>query len=128
MRLCRSRDGYAVSVSDGLPATGRQPSVDLLFESVAREACPDVIAIVLSGMGRDGANGILEVRRSGGLTIAQDEATSIAFGMPRDAIETGAIEYVMPLARIPDALAASLQLLAVGSAAGPISGGAGRRV
>jgi two-component system chemotaxis response regulator CheB len=82
-----------------------RPSVDVLFESVAREYGPTAAACLLTGMGRDGAAGLLEVRRSGGFTIAQDEATSIVYGMPREAVLLGAAEAVLPLNEIGPTLA-----------------------
>jgi two-component system chemotaxis response regulator CheB len=86
-----------------------RPSVDTLFESVAREHGAGVVAALLTGMGRDGAAGLLEVRRAGGFTIGQDEASSVVYGMPREAMLLGAVERELPLARIGpvlDALAA----------------------
>lgn len=83
-----------------------RPSVDVLFESVAREYGSAAVACLLTGMGRDGAAGLLQVRRAGGLTIAQDEATSVVYGMPREAIMLGAAESVLPLGEIGPALAA----------------------
>jgi two-component system chemotaxis response regulator CheB len=82
-----------------------RPSVDVLFESVAREYGAGVVACLLTGMGRDGAAGMLEVKRAGGLTIAQDEATSIVYGMPREAVLLGAVQRVLPLAEIGRAVA-----------------------
>ncbi|MBM3777025.1 MAG: chemotaxis-specific protein-glutamate methyltransferase CheB [Acidimicrobiia bacterium] len=82
-----------------------RPSVDALFESVAREYGAGGAACLLTGMGRDGASGMLEVRRAGGVTIAQDEATSVVFGMPREAIRIGAAEQVLPIDRIGAAIA-----------------------
>jgi len=81
-----------------------RPSVDTLFESVAREYGPSGIACLLTGMGRDGAAGLLEVRRAGGFTIAQDEGTSVIYGMPHEAVNLGAVEQELPLARIGPAL------------------------
>jgi two-component system, chemotaxis family, protein-glutamate methylesterase/glutaminase len=81
-----------------------RPSVDTLFESVAREYGPLAIACLLTGMGRDGAAGLLEVRRAGGLTIAQDEGTSIVYGMPREAVILGGVERELPLDQIGPAL------------------------
>jgi two-component system chemotaxis response regulator CheB len=78
--------------------------VDVLFESLAREVGSRAIACLLTGMGRDGADGLLAVRRAGGATIAQDEATSVVFGMPREAIALGAAERVLPVGRIAAAL------------------------
>jgi len=83
-----------------------RPSVDVLFESMAREYGPGTAACLLTGMGRDGAVGLLEVRRAGGLTIAQDEATSVVYGMPREAVRLGAAGQVLPLDRIGPTLAA----------------------
>ena len=83
-----------------------RPSVDVLFESLAREACPGVLACLLTGMGRDGAEGLLAIRRAGGTTLAQDEASSVVFGMPGEAIRIGAAERVIPLSRVCEALGA----------------------
>jgi two-component system, chemotaxis family, protein-glutamate methylesterase/glutaminase len=83
-----------------------RPSVDTLFESAATEYGPSAIACLLTGMGRDGAAGLLEVRRAGGLTIAQDEATSIVYGMPREAAILGGVERELPLTQIGPALSA----------------------
>lgn len=83
-----------------------RPSVDVLFESIAREYGPTAAACLLTGMGRDGAAGLLEIRRVGGLTIAQDEATSIVYGMPREAVILGAAERILPLGEIGPMLAA----------------------
>jgi two-component system chemotaxis response regulator CheB len=83
-----------------------RPSVDVLFESVARELGDRSSACLLTGMGRDGAAGLLEVRRAGGTTIAQDEATSVVFGMPQEAIRLGAAASVLPLGAIAPALLA----------------------
>jgi two-component system chemotaxis response regulator CheB len=80
--------------------------VDVLFESIAREYGPTAVACLLTGMGRDGAAGLLDVRRAGGFTIAQDEATSIVYGMPREAVILGAAESILPLGEIGPALAA----------------------
>ena len=84
-----------------------KPSVDVLFESVAREYGNRGIACLLTGMGRDGATGLLDIRRSGGMTIAQDEATSVVYGMPREAFLLGAAESVLPLDQVAPALIAA---------------------
>jgi len=81
-----------------------RPSIDVLFESVAQEFAAASAAVLLTGMGRDGAAGLLAVRRAGGLTIAQDEATSVVYGMPREAAILGAAERVLPLGEIGPAL------------------------
>jgi two-component system chemotaxis response regulator CheB len=77
-----------------------RPSVDVLFESLAKETASRTIACLLSGMGRDGALGLLAIKEGGGITIAQDEATSVVFGMPREAVKLGAAEHVRPIADI----------------------------
>ncbi|MEZ0243873.1 MAG: chemotaxis-specific protein-glutamate methyltransferase CheB [Sphingomonas sp.] len=83
-----------------------RPSVDVLFESVAREFRNCSAAALLTGMGRDGASGLLDIRRAGGFTIAQDEASSVVYGMPREAAIIGAAERILPLPEIGPALAA----------------------
>jgi len=84
-----------------------KPSVDVLFESVARDYGNRSIACLLTGMGRDGAAGLLAIRRCGGMTIAQDEATSVVYGMPREAFLLGAAESVLPLDQVAPALMAA---------------------
>jgi two-component system chemotaxis response regulator CheB len=81
-----------------------RPSVDVLFESVAREYGPAAAAVLLTGMGKDGAAGLLDIRRAGGLTIAQDEASSVIYGMPREAVLLGAAMRILPLGEIGPAL------------------------
>jgi two-component system chemotaxis response regulator CheB len=81
-----------------------RPSVDVLFESIARESGAATVAALLTGMGRDGAAGLLAIRRAGGATIAQDEATSVVYGMPREALLLGAAEQVLPIGGIGPAI------------------------
>jgi two-component system chemotaxis response regulator CheB len=88
------------------PRHSCRPSVDLLFESLAREYGAGAIATLLTGMGQDGAAGLLDIRRRGGLTIGQDEASSVVYGMPREAMRLGAVERELPLAEIGPALCA----------------------
>jgi two-component system chemotaxis response regulator CheB len=83
-----------------------RPSVDVLFESLAKELGRDTAACLLTGMGKDGAAGLLALRHAGALTIAQDEASSVIFGMPREAIQMGAVDRILALDQIPMALAA----------------------
>jgi two-component system chemotaxis response regulator CheB len=86
------------------PRHSCRPSVDVLFESLARDLGGATAACLLTGMGRDGAAGLLEIRRSGGITLAQDEASSIVYGMPREAVLLGAAERILPLSQIGAAL------------------------
>ena len=101
--LVRSGAHYAVEVVDGPLVSRHRPSVDVLFRSVARAAGPNAVGVILTGMGDDGADGLLEMRRAGAATIAQDEATCVVFGMPKEAIDRGAVDEVVPLSRIPAA-------------------------
>ncbi|MDB5098040.1 MAG: response regulator receiver modulated CheB methylesterase, partial [Cyanobacteria bacterium RYN_339] len=93
-------------LTDGPERHSCRPSVDVLFESVARELGPRAVACLLTGMGRDGAAGMLAIKDAGGLTIAQDEATSVVYGMPREAVLLGAAMRVLPLDAIGPALLA----------------------
>jgi two-component system chemotaxis response regulator CheB len=86
-----------------------RPSVDVLFESVAIACGATAAACLLTGMGHDGAHGLLMIRQAGGFTIAQDEASSVVYGMPREAVLLNAAESVLPLAEIGPALAALAQ-------------------
>jgi len=83
-----------------------RPAVDVLFKSLAVELGDECVGCILTGMGRDGAEGLLAIREAGGSTIAQDEATSVVFGMPREAILLGAAEQILPLDRIAPTLTA----------------------
>jgi two-component system, chemotaxis family, protein-glutamate methylesterase/glutaminase len=100
----RSGTGFKVELIDGPPVNRHKPSVDVLFRSVAQAAGPHGAGAILTGMGDDGAMGLLEMREAGSLTIAQDQATSTVFGMPREAIRRGAARIVLPLDRIASAL------------------------
>ncbi|HEY6005057.1 MAG TPA: CheB methylesterase domain-containing protein, partial [Anaeromyxobacter sp.] len=95
---------YCVDVEDGPPVSLHRPSVDVLFRSAARSAGANAVGVLLTGMGDDGADGLLALREAGGHTIAQDESTCVVFGMPREAIARGAARDVLPLPRIPHAV------------------------
>jgi two-component system, chemotaxis family, protein-glutamate methylesterase/glutaminase len=99
-------DGYRVEVKDGPLVCYQRPAVDVLFHSVAVAAGSRAAGALLTGMGSDGAQGLLAMRKAGARTIAQDEATSVVFGMPKEAIKLGAAEQVLALPRIPGALLA----------------------
>lgn len=104
VRLKGRRGQYAVEVRDGPLVSRHRPSVDVLFRSVARTAGGDAVGVVLTGMGDDGAEGLLEMKRVGASTLAQDEATSVVFGMPREAIARGAVDEVLPLPGLAPAI------------------------
>lgn len=91
---------YCVSVREGPLVSRHRPSVDVLFRSAARAAGSNAVGILMTGMGDDGARGLLEMRQAGARTFAQDEATSVVFGMPREAIARGGAERVIPLNQI----------------------------
>ncbi len=96
------------NLREGPPISGHVPSVDALFRSVVPLA-PQVVGVILTGMGQDGAAGLLDLRRGGGVTLGQDEATSVVYGMPRAAWEIGAVQMRLPLQRIgPELLKAAL--------------------
>ena len=100
MVLRRSSDGYRVQVKTGPRVCYQRPSVDVLFSSVAESAGSRAVGALLTGMGSDGAQGLLRMKQAGARTIAQDEASCVVFGMPREAIRLGAADRVMPLSRV----------------------------
>jgi len=95
--LKRSGARYHVSVRDGPRVNRHRPSVDVMFRSVAQAAGRNAVGVILTGMGGDGAQGLLEMRKAGAHTLAQDEASCVVFGMPKVAIELGAAEHVVGL-------------------------------
>ena len=88
------------------PVNGHRPSVDVLFDSVAKAAGADAVGVILTGMGRDGAHGLLEMRHAGATTIGQNEATCVVYGMPKSAMAAGAVERELPLTQIASAILA----------------------
>jgi two-component system chemotaxis response regulator CheB len=91
---------YFTELCASAPVNRHRPSVDVLFRSAARRAGDNAVGIILTGMGRDGAAGLLELKRAGALTIAQDEASCVVFGMPKEAIAMGAVDDIVPLTEI----------------------------
>ena len=100
MLLKRSGARYLVEVKDGPRVNRHRPSVDVMFRSVARSAGRNAVGVILTGMGGDGARGLMEMRTAGAHTIAQNRETCVVFGMPKVAIDAGAVEQVLPLDRI----------------------------
>ncbi|HVI90159.1 MAG TPA: chemotaxis response regulator protein-glutamate methylesterase [Dongiaceae bacterium] len=97
MLLQRSGAQYYVSIKDGPLVSRHRPSVDVLFRSAAKYAAGNAVGVIMTGMGDDGAHGMREMKDAGAYTIAQDEATSVVFGMPKEAIARGAVDKIIPL-------------------------------
>lgn len=102
MILQRSGGNYIVRIKDGPPVHHQRPAVDILFETVAQNAGRNAVGVILTGMGADGAKGLLDIRNSGGHTIAQDEKSCLVFGMPKEAIKLGAAQEIVPLQLVPE--------------------------
>jgi len=104
LHIVRNGANYHVALVSGPPRDHHRPSVDIMFDSCARAAGSNATGVILTGMGADGAQGLLAMRRAGATTIAQDENTCIVFGMPKEAIACGAAEQIVPLDHIAAAL------------------------
>ena len=102
MRIAREGNAYKVVLGSDPPVQRHRPSVDVLFSSCAQVAGARAIGIIMTGMGHDGARGLLSMRHAGARTLAQDEATSAVFGMPRAAISLEAAEQIVPLERLAE--------------------------
>ena len=102
MRVVKVNGGYQVECRKGPRVNGHCPSVDVLFDSVAKSVGKDAVGIILTGMGGDGAKGLLAMRKAGARTIGQDESTCIVYGMPKVAYDLGAVEYQMKLSDIAE--------------------------
>jgi len=100
--LKRNGANYSVRLNDGPLVNRHRPSVDVLFRSVAQWSGKNSVGVIMTGMGDDGAKGLLEMKESGAKTIAQDEASCVVFGMPKEAIKLGGVDYVLPLSEISD--------------------------
>jgi two-component system chemotaxis response regulator CheB len=108
MVLQRSGASYRVDVRDGPPVHHQRPAVDVLFDAVARHAGANAVGVILTGMGADGARGLLAMREAGATTLAQDEASSVVWGMPKAAVELGAADEIVSLADMPRAILEAL--------------------
>jgi two-component system chemotaxis response regulator CheB len=110
LRVVRGGAGFRVALDHGPKVAGFRPSVDVLFQSVAATHGAKCVALVMTGMGCDGAEGIKVLKLAGARTFAQDQASSIVYGMPKAAAETGCVDSVVSLAEIPDALVRALAI------------------
>lgn len=104
MALVRSGARYSVRVTQDPPVNRHRPSVDVLFDSVAQYAGANAVGVILTGMGGDGAKGMLAMKQAGAYTIAQDEASCVVFGMPKEAIKLGGVDKIFPLGEIAGAV------------------------
>ncbi|GID32426.1 protein-glutamate methylesterase/protein-glutamine glutaminase [Paractinoplanes brasiliensis] len=104
LEVVRMDTGFRVRVFDGPPVNRHRPSVDVLFRSVAKAVGPGALGVIMTGMGDDGARGLLEMRRAGAYTVAQDEATCVVHGMPREAVALGAVDRESSLALIAEVI------------------------
>jgi two-component system chemotaxis response regulator CheB len=108
MLLQQSGARYLVRVKTGPAVNHHRPSVDVLFQSVSRSAGSSAVGVLLTGMGTDGAKGLLAMHEKGAYTLAQDEETCVVFGMPREAVKLGAVDDVIPIQHIPRAIVSFL--------------------
>jgi two-component system chemotaxis response regulator CheB len=104
MLINRRDEEFVVQIIDGPLVSRHRPSVDVLFRSVAISVGAKAVGVIMTGMGDDGAEGLCEMKKAGAATIAQDEASCVVFGMPKEAISRGAVDVVMPLEQIARAV------------------------
>lgn len=107
MKLARSGANYVVKLDESEPVNRHRPSVDVLFNSAAQVAGKNAVGVILTGMGKDGALGLMAMKQAGAITFAQDEASCIVFGMPREALLIGAADNAVPLSEISERILAS---------------------
>jgi len=110
----RSGANYVAEVFDAEPVNRHKPSVEVLFQSIAKNVGPNAIGVMLTGMGKDGAHAMLEMRQAGAYNFAQDEASCVVFGMPKEAIAVGAVDEILPLLQIGKAVIERMKI------AGPV--------
>ena len=111
MTLVRSGARYNVRLNQDPPVNRHRPSVDVMFHSVAQYAGSNSLGVILTGMGGDGAAGMLEMKKTGAYNFAQDEASCVVFGMPKEAIKLGGVDKILPLEQIPAAILAHVRAL-----------------
>jgi two-component system chemotaxis response regulator CheB len=110
LRVRRRGPEYVAELCRSAPVNRHRPSVDVLFRSAAASAGEKVLAVILTGMGKDGAAGMLELRRAGAHTYAQDESSCVVYGMPKEAVALGGVDEVLPLDGIAGAVLARIAL------------------
>jgi two-component system chemotaxis response regulator CheB len=108
MKLAKSGANYVIELDDGAPVNRHRPSVEVLFNSVAALAGQNALGVMLTGMGKDGAAAMMEMKRAGSFNVAQDEASCVVFGMPKEAIACGGVDEVLPVTRIAERLQSRL--------------------
>jgi two-component system chemotaxis response regulator CheB len=111
MRVRKSAGGYVLELSQDEPVNRHRPAADVLFQSMAEQLGKRALGMILTGMGKDGAQGLLAMRQAGAWNIGQDQASCVVYGMPREAANVGALDAVAPLAQIPRELLARLKQL-----------------
>lgn len=111
MELRRSGARYYVTLNQEPPVNRHRPAVDPMFQSVAKYAGANSVGVILTGMGNDGAAGMLDMKKAGAFNLAQDEASCVVFGMPKEAIKAGGVDKILPLNDIPSAILAHLNIL-----------------
>jgi two-component system chemotaxis response regulator CheB len=107
MKLARSGANYVVNLECSDPVNRHRPSVDVLFHSAALQAGKNAVGVILTGMGKDGAQGLLAMHQAGAVTFAQDEASCVVFGMPREALHIGAAVDAVPISEMSERILAS---------------------
>jgi two-component system chemotaxis response regulator CheB len=108
LRVARSGANYVALLDDGPPVNRHRPSVEVLFRSAAEVAGRNAFGVMLTGMGKDGAQAMRDMRDAGAYNVAQDEATCVVYGMPKEAVTLGAVQHVMPLQAIAPHVLAQL--------------------
>lgn len=121
LEVVRKGTGFACLLHDGPPVSGHRPSVDVLFRSAARVVGRNAVGVILTGMGKDGAEGMLEMKNAGAITVGQDEESSLVYGMPRVAFERGGVMKQCPLGKVGDALLEASEVPAGSSIKRPVS-------
>lgn len=115
MTLVRSGADYRIKLDDGPLVCGHKPAVDVMFNSLAKVVGKNAIATILTGMGKDGAAGLLSLRQSGAITMAQDEASCVVYGMPKAAVDIGATKHIIELGKMSKALTKAVEQLGGGT-------------